>query len=187
MTKNYFSNPAYLSMMSIIVLLPFFVLAQAGKKTKPALPIGGYVNEFKKGLLEPASIDTNQYALERKKEIKVTLSLEMPVKLLEIPNAPANFMLAQQIALSDSLFTLYVKNKADKKKLFNEIFGVYPARPGDVKPGTPFLPGTLARVEMYNYAFNLTTVGIIDIFSQKVLSVTHYPQTQPDLPKDWWI
>ncbi|OYY14371.1 MAG: hypothetical protein B7Y69_11975 [Sphingobacteriia bacterium 35-40-8] len=105
------------------------------------------------------------------------------MKLLEIPNPPPNFLLAQQIALSDSVFTFYVQNKIDKKKLFNEIFGVYPARPGDVKLGTAFLPGTLARVEMYNYAFNLTTVGIVDIFTQKVLSVTHYPQTQPDLPK----
>ena len=160
MTKH----PFHTTMMSVIFLMPFFVLAQTGKKTKQTLPTGGYVNEFKKGLLEPASTDTNQYALDRKKEIKATLSQEMPVKLLEIPNAPANFMLAQQIALSDSLFTLYVKNKADKKKLFNEIFGVYPARPGDVKPGTPFLPGTLARVEMYNYAVNLTTVGIVEVF-----------------------
>lgn len=167
----------------LLLMLPMFLMAQVGKKTSSKLPKGGYVSQFKQGLLTPALADTNQYAIDRKKEITATLNQEMPVKLLEIPNPPANFILAQQIALSDSLFTLYVRNKADKKKLFNEIFGVYPARPGDVKPGTAFLPGTLARVEMYNYAFNLTTVGIVDIFSHKVLNVTHYPQTQPDLPK----
>lgn len=183
MTKNQFLKLGYKSNLIVILFMPFLLLAQAGKKTKPVLPTGGYVNEFKKGLLEPFIADTNQYSIERKKEIKATLNQEIPVKLLEIPNPPPNFLLAQQIALSDSIFTLYVKNKVDKKKLFNEIFGVYPARPGDVPTGTPYLPGTLARVEMYNYAFNLTTVGIIDIFTEKVLSVTHYPQTQPDLPK----
>lgn len=168
---------------SLVLMIPLLLMAQARKKSSGQLPKGGYVREFKQGLLSPSTVDTNQFSIERKKEIKATLSQEMPVKLLEIPNPPPNFMLAQQIALSDSIFTLYVINKADKKKLFNEIFGVYPARPGDVSPGTAYLPGTLARVEMYNYAFNLTTVGIVDIFSHKVLNVTHYPQTQPDLPK----
>ncbi|MFX8856541.1 hypothetical protein ABTM81_20290, partial [Acinetobacter baumannii] len=44
------------------------------------------------------------------------------------------------------------------------------------------LPGMAMRVEMYNYAYNLTTVAVVDIFSQKILSVDHFPQTQPDLP-----
>ncbi len=154
------------------------------KKTfSPIIYSHAYVNEFKAGLIEPAASDTNAFVLARIKEIQQTLALEMPVKLLEIPNPPPNFLLAQQIAIADSNFSFYTRNIVDKKKLFNEIFGVYPARPGDVKQGTPFLPGTLARVEMYNYAFNLTTVGIVDVFTQKVISVNHFPQTQPDLSK----
>ncbi|MGL1102726.1 hypothetical protein ACSTLM_00770, partial [Vibrio parahaemolyticus] len=86
------------------------------------------------------------------------------------------------VAIADTFFTRYVFDKTTKKPLWNEIFGVYPARPGDIRKGMTVLPGMAMRVEMYNYAYNLTTVAIVDIFSQKTLSVDHFPQTQPDLP-----
>jgi hypothetical protein len=37
---------------------------------------------------------------------------------------------------------------------------------------------------LYNYALNLTTVAIVDLLQQKVLSVDHYPQAQADIPAD---
>src|SRR5574343_644661 len=35
---------------------------------------------------------------------------------------------------------------------------------------------------MYNYANNLTTIGIVDLFTQKLVSADHYPDMQPDIP-----
>lgn len=156
--------------------------AQEQKKVRKNSP-NGYVSEFKPGILGNQKIDTASFIVARKKEIVETLKKEIPIKLLEITKANSNFELVQHVAIADSNFTKYVFDKQTHQKLLNEIFGVYPARPGDIKKTVGHLPGTLYRVEMYNYAYNLTTVGIVDVFTQKVLDVNHYPQTQPDLPK----
>ncbi|MGB3007707.1 MAG: hypothetical protein WBC06_14415, partial [Chitinophagaceae bacterium] len=39
------------------------------------------------------------------------------------------------------------------------------------------------RVEMYNYAINLSSTAIVDVKQQKVLSSTYQEQAQPDIPK----
>jgi len=150
-------------------------------KTKSTSANAGFVGEFKPGILGEGKVDTNWFIVERKKEIHAVLEQEIPVQLFR-ENENEKIIQAQQIALADKEFTRYVKDKRDKKALLNQIFGVYPARPGDIKKGTAFLPGTVMRVEMYNFAHNLTTIGIVDIFTQKVLSVNHYPQSQPDIP-----
>lgn len=167
--------------IAICIIIFQSVSAQQKKKADPLKY--GYVNEFKAGLLGVKKPDTLSYIVNRRKEIQKTLLQPVPVKLLEPASPSTDFLQAQEIALSDSNFVRFVWDKRDNKKLLNEIFGVYPARPGDIKKGTTYLPGTLFRVEMYNYAYNLTTVGIVDVFTQKVLTVNHYPQTQPDLPK----
>ncbi|MFY7900060.1 MAG: hypothetical protein ACOVNY_07735 [Chitinophagaceae bacterium] len=160
----------------VVCVFPLYLWSQ-----KPKANNAAYVNEFKQGNLAMSN-DTAWYIVNRKKDIATTLQSKLPIKLLT-DNVSEKMLLAQQIALTDSNFTKYVFDRRTKKPLLNEIFGVYPARPGDVKKGTPFLAGTLARVEMYNFAYNLTTVAIVDYFSNRVLSVNNYPQTQPDLPK----
>ncbi|MBL7727615.1 MAG: hypothetical protein JNM68_08020, partial [Dinghuibacter sp.] len=42
--------------------------------------------------------------------------------------------------------------------------------------------GNCFRVEMYNYALNLSSVAVTDVAKQTVVWVNHYPQSQPDLP-----
>lgn len=140
-----------------------------------------YVNEYRKDLLKHTTVDTAQYIIKRKLEKDSVLGLAMPIKYF-IDRLDEKIAIAQQVAISDTFFTRYVFEKATGKPLWNEIFGVYPARPGDVRKGMTVLPGMAMRVEMYNYAYNLTTVAVVDIFSQKVLAVDHFPQTQPDLP-----
>ncbi len=63
----------------------------------------------------------------------------------------------------------------------NEIFGIYPARQSDL-PNNIVNEGNLFRIEMYNFALNLSTIALVDIRQQKVLSVNYFPQTQPDIP-----
>lgn len=140
-----------------------------------------YVNEYRKDLLKETTVDTSPYIIKRKLEKDSVLALAMPIKYF-IDRLDEKIAVAQQVAIADTFFTRYVFDKTTKKPLWNEIFGVYPARPGDIRKGMTVLPGMAMRVEMYNYAYNLTTVAIVDIFSQKTLSVDHFPQTQPDLP-----
>jgi hypothetical protein len=90
--------------------------------------------------------------------------------------------LAQALALRDSRFVSPVY-APDGTPARSEIFGVYPARQSDVTQETErCLIATCYRVEMYNYALNLTTVGIVNTDDQQVLSVTHIPDSQPDIP-----
>lgn len=42
--------------------------------------------------------------------------------------------------------------------------------------------GNCYRVEMYNYALNGTVVGIIDLKNERVVSISFYKETQPDVP-----
>jgi hypothetical protein len=162
--------------LGFALLLGFVAIGQK-KGTTEAV----YLNEYRKDLFKKGFADTADYLLKRKQERDAVLALSMPVKLFTDRLDDLN-NIAQQVALSDSFFTKYVFDKNTRKPLWNEIFGVYPARPGDIRKGMKVLPGTARRVEMYNYAYNLTTVALVDIFSLKVLSIDHFPQTQPDLP-----
>jgi hypothetical protein len=141
-----------------------------------------YLNEYRSGLMSAPKADTNWFIVERKKEIAQILKDSLPVKWYKEKEGE-KLILAQQIALADPFFTRYLFDLKTRKPLWNEIFGVYPARPGDIKKGITSLPGALMRVEMYNYANNLTTIGIVDLFSMKLVSADHYPDMQPDIPQ----
>lgn len=179
----------------IIALLHFFLFkgyaqkksinkpkVTAVKKTaKPKQSAAVYLNEYRAGLMTPSALDTATFIVARKKEIEQILKDSLPVKWY-LEKGGEKAILAQKIALADPFFTRYLFDLKTKKPLWNEIFGVYPARPGDIKKGITALPGALMRVEMYNYANNLTTIGLVDIFSMKLVSADHYPDMQPDIP-----
>lgn len=151
------------------------------KKTTPKKPAAVFLNEYRAGLMSSPKVDTNWFIIERKKEIEQILKDSLPVKWFK-ENGGEKVLLAQKIALADPFFTRYLFDLKTRKPLWNEIFGVYPARPGDIKKGITSLPGALMRVEMYNYANNLTTIGVVDLFKMKLVSADHYPDTQPDIP-----
>ncbi len=140
-----------------------------------------YLSEFKESVFATKKIDTTAFIVERKKQIDSILHDEIPVKYYS-DKTDERTMLAQNIALQDSFFIKYIFDKKTHQPLWNEIFGVYPARPGDIRKGVVNLPGSLMRIEMYNYALNLTTIGVVNIITHKMISVDHYPQMQPDIP-----
>ncbi|MGH2647626.1 MAG: hypothetical protein ACRDE8_08670, partial [Ginsengibacter sp.] len=110
---------------------------------------------------------------ERNERIKTALSQNTPILLLEnLDNARA---LTQIIAVNDARFTYYLYDTASKKPYLNEIFNIYNARPQEVPQG--YNAANVYRIEMYNYPLNLTTVGLVDLSTQKVISVNNYPQT----------
>jgi hypothetical protein len=172
-----------IKIFSLVMLLSMFKLSASAqqKKAIPKKQAAVYLNEYRAGLMSSTKADTNWFVVERKKEIEQILKDSLPVKWYK-EKGGEQAMLAQKIALADPFFTRYLFDLKTKKPLWNEIFGVYPARPGDVKKGITSLPGSLMRVEMYNYANNLTTIGVVDIFKMQLVSADHYPDMQPDIP-----
>ena len=115
----------------------------------------------------------------RNQQIKKALLKEIPILVLEKFNNKGE-ELAQQICVTDAQFTKFVRSEKSEPFL-NEIFGIYPARQSDL-PNNIVNEGNLFRIEMYNFALNLSTIALVDIRQQKVLSVNYFPQTQPDIP-----
>lgn len=114
--------------------------------------------------------------------IQKALSQTIPVLLL-IDSLTPQQQQAQSLAIADTAFTKYCKNRTNKEVYRSEIFNIFPARQSDLgtqKITTPL--NLLYRVELYNYALNLTTMSIVNLATNKVQATTYYPQTQPDIP-----
>lgn len=179
MQRNYMQY----SFLIILLVLNNCIIAQK-KISTPSKKVSSnsvYLREYRQSSFATSKQDTSAFFIERKKQIDSILKQAIPVKYYT-DKTDEKTLLAQEIALNDSFFTKYIYDLKSHKPLWNEIFGVYPARPGDIRKGVVALPGSLMRVEMYNYAHNLTTIGLVNIFTNKMISVDHYPQTQPDIP-----
>lgn len=119
---------------------------------------------------------------QRLEKIQATLKLSPSVLLLE-NNLDDAQKLAENLAVKDQRFTAETKDKQTDQPLFNEIFGVYPLRESDfIQQTSSCRQSKCYRVEMYNFAANLTTNAVVDTNAQKVLVVTRIPQSQPDIP-----
>jgi hypothetical protein len=112
-------------------------------------------------------------------EIEAALTRNPPILLRGDLDATA--ALAQQLAVRDPRFL--ANATAAGQPLRNEIFNAYPARASDVTADTKQCATSLCyRVEMYNYAYNLTTVAMVDVRAQQVAAVKTFPDSQPDIP-----
>jgi hypothetical protein len=118
------------------------------------------------------------FPLLKQRMEKITFSLQQKVPVLFLDSLDNNKALAQIIAVNDIKFKENFFDK-DGQAYRNEIFNIYNARPQEVPAG--YTASNVYKVELYNYALNLTTVAMVDVPSQKVLSVNNFPQTQPDL------
>ncbi|MEO8405114.1 MAG: hypothetical protein ABI480_10975, partial [Chitinophagaceae bacterium] len=110
---------------------------------------------------------------------RIDSALAQPVPVLFLQNIDNNKALAQIIASNDPRFRETLFDKASGKPYLNEVFNIYAARPQEIPAGAD--ASSVYRVEMYNYALNLTTVSLVDISAQQVIAVNTLPQTQPDL------
>jgi hypothetical protein len=129
-----------------------------------------------------SSVQQNEPMLQATLEkIRKSLLQKLPVLFLENPDS--NQAMAQLIASSDPRFRENLFDSKTKQPLRNEIFAVYSARPGDLPANYYCTPGKCYRLEMYNYAYNLTTVALVDLQTQKLVSLNKFPQTQPDIPE----
>ena len=118
----------------------------------------------------------------RQAEISQTLALTVPILPLA-GDLNAEQQQAQTIAIAAPQFQADLRDTRNGAALRNEIFGIYPTRASDhVGAAAGCANSKCYRVEMYNYAYNLTTNAIVDLTSQSVVAVNKVPETQPDIP-----
>lgn len=135
-------------------------------------------NALHSSILPDSSVINIPAIQERMQKIQAALELDIPIILLT--GLQAMQQEAQNIAIHDKEFCKNIRDEKSKQPYRNEIFNVYQARPQEIPAGNK--SGLCYKVEMYNYALNLTTTAIVDVEAKKVLSVNTLPQTQPDIP-----
>ena len=128
-------------------------------------------------LLEDTSVLQLPVMTKRLAVIKSALASNTPIILLDSVDDRAKQ--AQTLAIADKKFCENLFDKKSKQPYRNEIFNVYEARPQEIPANNN---GLVYKVEMYNYALNLTTTALVNITSKTIISVTTLPASQPDIP-----
>lgn len=115
---------------------------------------------------------------------QVQAVLQEPIPILPLPDLDEAQLQAQALAIANPDFQANLRHPQTGEPFRNEIFGVYPLRPGDIsEPLADCAQATCYRVELYNYGLNLSTVAIVDLDAERVLAVNTLPDTQPDIPE----
>ena len=135
-------------------------------------------NAIESILLEDTSVLQIPIMVERIAIIKKSLQQKTPIILLEKLDSLAKA--AQQIAIIDIKFCENLFDKKTHQAFRNEVFNVYEARPQEVPSNLQ--NQKIYKVEMYNYALNLTTTALVNTASKAIISVTTFPVSQPDIP-----
>lgn len=115
---------------------------------------------------------------------KIDLVTKSKTPVLLFPSNADTINLIQKIVLENDVFKQYFIDGKQNEPTLSEIFGVYPLLPSNQNGNNlnECKNGNCFRVEMYNYAYNLTTIAYVNIAEKKVMSVNHFPDAQPDLP-----
>lgn len=164
----------------LLVLSALLYACQETGNAEKKLP--SYDEQARNAVLLPLDSFTNTPLIQQRvAEIRQALTLPIPVLLCK-DSLGGPQQMAQMLALRDTGFARHLKDPASGKAYRNEIFGVYPARQSDLV--TVKLPYTLQstfRVEMYNYALNMTSVAMVDVDRQQVLTSYFIEDVQPDI------
>lgn len=130
-------------------------------------------------LISDSSVEQLHMLKARYNEINEALQKPQPVLLLD--NTDSLQLKAQQIALNDKKFCENLKDQQSKQAFRNEIFSIYQARPQEI-PAT-YTHDKVYKIEMYNYALNLTTTALVNLNNANVISVNTMPQSAPEIPQ----
>ncbi|MBX3010912.1 MAG: hypothetical protein KF832_05370 [Caldilineaceae bacterium] len=117
-------------------------------------------------------------------QARVTDAMQQAIPVLRLEEGMSDEQsLAQAIALRDPRVQRDLWGAETGVPLRNEIFGVYPVRPTDLTPATASCASSSCyRVELFNFAYNLTILAFVDLQQQQVLEVLRSTESQPDIP-----
>ncbi len=119
---------------------------------------------------------------EEWREIRRVLSLDQPVRLLESSDSTIDKV--QKIAVAEKQFLHFSFDTLEHKALRSEIFSVTKLRESDIISQLESLckGKSCYSVEMYNYALDMMTMGIVELESEKVVAIQYYRNFQPEIP-----
>lgn len=115
---------------------------------------------------------------------RVRMALQQPLPILPLEEGlDSAQQMAQTLALQDERFVADSYDPQSGAPLRSEVFGIYPVRPGEITAETTAcLTAQCYRIELYNYALNLSTVAVVNLDSATVLAVNRMTDAQPDIP-----
>lgn len=111
-------------------------------------------------------------------------ALQQPIPVLRLQEGMSEEqLLAQELALQDPTIQTDLRASDTGAPLRTEVFGVYPLHPSDLTDKTAACQQvTCYRVELFNFAYNLTTIAFVDVSNKQVLDVIRSSDMQPDIP-----
>ncbi len=181
MNRSFIKNfkQLYCNIILIIsITVSLLTISCNNPKNKPEVINPEIQNAVETVLLEDSSVAMLPVMEKRIQLIKAALANKTPIILLDSLEPRASQ--AQKIAINDPKFCENLFDKKSHRPFRNEIFNVYEARPQEV-PGE-LQAQNVYKVEMYNYALNLTTTAFVNLNIGKLVSVTNFPSSQPDIP-----
>lgn len=163
----------------LLIVSLFFIACQRNQTTHSNTNISNQTDILS---ANDTSLLNDSQIKARIEKIQNSLKQNPPILLLENLDETQNS--AQNLAIKDERFLRETRDKTSNAPLLNEIFGVYPLRESDfIQQTQTCRQSKCFRVEMYNFALNLTTNAVVDANQQKVLVVTRVPSSQPDIPQ----
>lgn len=131
--------------------------------------------------IKPTTAQNSYTYNMRLNEVEQVLKQSIPV-ILAKGIQDKKLLKAQELFLNDSRVAKYYIDK-DGNKILNEIFGIFLVRESDIyKDIKACTNGECFRIEMYNYVFNETIIGFVNMAEEKVITINKLKNVQPDLP-----
>jgi hypothetical protein len=163
-----------------LLLFILLVIFTGCNNQAPTVTNSGSDKDARESILaDDSAVNTSSPLVQAYTE-KATAALQSSIPVLPLSQADSSQAQAQRIALADRRFTQNCFDPKTGKACRNEIFNIYAARPQEVPKG--YATNKVYRVELYNYALNLTTVGWVDLASSQLIRVSTLPETQPEIP-----
>ncbi len=176
------SEKLKINLIRVIFLLAIACFAFACNRTNSVSVPSSIKNDGEIGTLFPREMSQTELVKQRTEKIKEIVKLDPPIMLAE--GLDEFQTKSQTAAIKDAKFIENVRDETSKEALFNQIFAVNALRDGDfTQTAASCKQSKCYRVEMYNFAKNLTTNAVVDANSNQVLAVTKLPNMQPDIPK----
>lgn len=163
----------------LFILISFVFISSCDSNSSKSTSSNSEKNLINESLILPDSSSV-LFPLLKKRYETIEAALSLPIPIILFQSNDSSLVKAQSLALKDKRFIENLVDKKTREAYRNEIFNIYKARPQEVS--TANQNGNVYKIEMYNYALNLTTTAFVDITFNSVISVNTLPQSQPDIP-----
>ncbi len=157
-----------------------FLIGLTACKSQTQTPITPFEGQLATPLADEDMMSRVPALATRQARIQEALAADPPILLL--PHLTDEQETAQQLAVQDAKFREYLFDEVSGELRRTEIMAIRPTLPSDVAElDVNCEEGHCYRVELYNYAVNVTTIAIVDVNKAEILAVNHFSNVQPEI------